>query len=136
MLVCRSSVYNWKKWKKGQAWRYNSISNLSENSTNENSNHSFNAHSNSSSFSNEKPDDELNENANLNINSNDTAKNQSSSSFGFSNSFEYDTTNNKSTVLNTESLRNWLSTSRIEVNEQLPNLPIQTSNSFNNLIYW
>jgi len=61
--LSKSSVYNWKKWKKGQVWRYNSSSNLSEtNSTsaiNENSNQSFNnGHSNNSSFSNEKAEED------------------------------------------------------------------------------
>ena len=116
----RSSVYNWKKWKKGQAWRYNSISNLSENSANENSNHSFNAHSNSSSFSNEKPEDEVVEHNFLHNTSNDVSKNQGSS-FGFSHSFENESSNNKS--LKTESLSTWLSTSRIEGNDQAANLP-------------
>ncbi len=59
----KSSVYNWKKWKKGQTWRYNSSSNLSETNsmpaTNENSNNSFNnGYSNNSSFSNEKAEED------------------------------------------------------------------------------
>ena len=114
----RSPIHNWKKWKKGQAWRYNSSSNLSENSAtniNENSNHSLNANSNNSSFSYEKTEDEfLNEsNTNNNFLSSQINNNKT---FGFSNSFEYETSNAKAHSNKANTLSQWSSTSQIEKN--------------------
>lgn len=114
----RSSIYNWKKWKKGQAWRYNSSSNLSENSNNinENSNNSLNANSNNSSFSYEKTEDELNEQATSYVAT--TGHKYQGSSFCFSNSFEYETSkpNNLAKV---ELLPQWSSTSHIDKHDNM-----------------
>lgn len=120
--VNRSSIHNWKKWKKGQAWRYNSSSNLSENSTqniNENSNNSFNANSNNSSFSYEKTEEELlNEQSQTNNNFLSSQMNNSKT-YGFSNSFEYETTSYSShqpLYSKSNCLSQWSSTSQIEKN--------------------
>lgn len=112
----RSSIgYNWKKWKKGQAWRYNSSSNtnLSDNSTqngslnNETShirtnNASFN--SDNSSFSIERTEDE----------SNESYSNNTNSTSYFSNSFEL-ATSKLSLLSHQVSLQPWSSTSKLEV---------------------
>lgn len=119
--VNRSSIHNWKKWKKGQAWRYNSTSNLSENSTqniNENSNNSFNANSNNSSFSYEKTEEEL-LNEQSQTNNFLSSQMNNSKTYGFSNSFEYETTSNSShqpLYSKSNCLPQWSSTSQIEKN--------------------
>lgn len=119
-LITKSPLYNWKKWKKGQAWRYNvsnSSSNVSESdntndtSCNESSNHSSinNKSFDSASFA---PNGVISENEPQQTQNNKNNLVQTQTPY-FSNSFESNKTS-YITINQPASMHMWASTSQLE----------------------